>query len=62
MWLALIMAANVWFVIWPNQKRVLGLVAADDASKAKSARTALVASRTNVLLSIPMLLAMTNYH
>jgi uncharacterized membrane protein len=62
MWLALIMAANVWFVIWPNQQRVLGLVEADDATKAKSARTALVASRTNVLLSIPMLLAMTNYH
>jgi uncharacterized membrane protein len=62
MWLALIMAANVWFIIWPNQQRVLGLVEADDASKAKSARTALVASRTNVLLSIPMLLAMTNYH
>jgi uncharacterized membrane protein len=62
MWLALIMAANVWFVIWPNQQRVLGLVEADDATKAKSARTALIASRTNVLLSIPMLLAMTNYH
>ena len=60
-WLALIMAANVWFVIWPNQQRVLGLVEADDASKAKSARTALVASRTNVLLSIPMLYAMTTF-
>src|SRR5688500_3545288 len=61
MWLALIMAANVWFVIWPNQKRVLGLVDADDARKAASARTALVASRTNVLLSLPMLYAMTTY-
>jgi uncharacterized membrane protein len=61
MWLALIMAANVWFVIWPNQKRVLGLVEADDAAKATSARTALVASRTNVLLSLPMLYAMTTY-
>jgi uncharacterized membrane protein len=61
MWLALIMAANVWFIIWPNQRRVLGLVEADDASKAKSARTALVASRTNVLLSIPMLYAMATY-
>jgi len=61
MWLALIMAANVWAIIWPNQQRALGLVAADDASKAKSARTAMLASRTNVLLSIPMLLAMTNY-
>ena len=58
-WLALIMAANVWFIIWPNQQRALGLVAADDAAKAKSARVALLASRTNTLLSIPMLLAMT---
>jgi uncharacterized membrane protein len=61
MWLALIMAANVWFVIWPNQQRALGLVEADDASKAKSARTAMLASRTNTLLSIPMLYAMTTY-
>jgi uncharacterized membrane protein len=61
MWLALIMAANVWFIIWPNQKRALGLVEADDASKAKSARTAMVASRTNTMLSIPMLYAMTTY-
>ena len=58
MWLAIIMAANVWFVIWPNQKRVLGLVAADDASKARSATIALIASRTNTLLSIPMLYCM----
>ena len=62
MWLALIMAANVWFVIWPNQKRALGLVEADDATKAKAARTAMVTSRINTLLSIPMLLAMTNMH
>ncbi len=61
MWLALIMAANVWFVIWPNQQRALGLVEADDARKASSARTAMVASRTNVLLSLPMLYAMTTY-
>jgi uncharacterized membrane protein len=61
MWLALIMAFNVWFVIWPNQQRVLGLVEADDARKASSARTALVASRTNTLLSLPMLYAMTTY-
>ncbi len=61
MWLALIMAFNVWFIIWPNQQRVLGLVEADDASKAKSARTALVASRTNTMLSIPMLYAMATY-
>jgi uncharacterized membrane protein len=62
MWLALIMAFNVWVIIWPNQQKVLGLVEADDAAKAKAARTALIASRTNVLLSIPMLLAMTNQH
>jgi len=62
MWLALIMAINVWAIIWPNQKKVLGLVAADDAAKAKAAKTALYASRTNVLLSIPMLLCMTNMH
>jgi uncharacterized membrane protein len=62
MWLALIMAFNVWFIIWPNQKKVLGIVAADDAAKAKAAATAGIASRLNVLLSIPMLLAMTNAH
>ena len=60
-WLALIMAFNVWFIIWPNQKKALGLVEADDATKAKSARTAMLTSRINTLLSIPMLLAMTNY-
>src|SRR5206468_9003099 len=60
MYLALIMAANVWFVIWPNQKKVLGFVPADDAAKAKAAATAGIASRLNTLLSIPMLLAMTN--
>ena len=60
MWLALIMAFNVWFIIWPNQKKALGMVAADDAAKAKSARTAMLTSRINTLLSIPMLLAMTN--
>ena len=58
MWLALIMAFNVWFIIWPNQKRALGLVEADDATKAKSATTAMMFSRTNTLLSIPMLLCM----
>ena len=62
MWLALIMAFNVWFVIWPNQKKALGIVQADDAAKAKSARTAMIFSRINTLLSIPMLLAMTNAH
>jgi uncharacterized membrane protein len=62
MWLALIMAFNVWFIIWPNQKKVLGIVTADDAAKAKAAATAGIASRLNTLLSIPMLLAMTNMH
>ena len=62
MWVALVMAANVWFVIWPNQQRALGLVPADDASKAKSARLAMLASRTNVILSIPMLYAMTTFY
>jgi uncharacterized membrane protein len=62
MWLALIMAFNVWVIIWPAQKKVLGLVPADDAAKAAAGKAALIASRTNVLLSIPMLLAMTNAH
>src|SRR6476469_7023500 len=62
MWLALIMAFNVWVIIWPNQQKVLGLVQADDAAKAKAAASAGIASRLNVLLSIPMLLAMTNAH
>jgi uncharacterized membrane protein len=58
-YLALIMFINVWGVIWPNQKRALGLVAADDATKAKAARTAMAFSRINTLLSLPMLVAMT---
>jgi uncharacterized membrane protein len=58
MWLAIIMAANVWFVIWPNQKIALGIVPADDAAKPKSARIAMLASRTNTVLSIPMLYCM----
>ncbi|MEA3045357.1 MAG: hypothetical protein QOJ53_1594 [Sphingomonadales bacterium] len=58
MWLGLIMAANVWLVIWPNQKRALGIVPADDARKAKSASVAMMASRTNLILSLPMLYCM----
>ena len=58
MWLGLIMAYNVWFVIWPNQKRALGIVECDPERKAKSARTAMLFSRTNTLLSLPMLLSM----
>ena len=58
MWLGLIMAFNVWFVIWPNQKRALGMVECDPDKKAKSAKTAMLFSRTNTLLSLPMLLTM----
>ncbi len=61
MWLALIMAFNVWFIIWPNQKKALGLVEADDATKAKAARAAMITSRVNTLLSIPMLYAMASF-
>ena len=52
------MFLNVWMVIWPNQKRALGIVEADADTKAKSARTAMLFSRTNTLLSIPMLYCM----
>jgi uncharacterized membrane protein len=58
-YLALIMFLNVWGIIWPNQKRALGIVEADADTKAKSARIAMLASRTNLLLSLPMLTAMT---
>lgn len=58
MWLGLIMAYNVWFVIWPNQKKVLGMVECAPEEKVKSARTAMLFSRTNTLLSLPMLLSM----
>ena len=58
MWLRIIMAYNVWFVIWPNQKKVLGMVECTPEEKAKSARTAMLFSRTNTLLSLPMLLTM----
>ena len=61
MWLGIIMAANVWFIIWPNQKKALGLVEADDSTKAAAAKTAMVASRLNTLLSIPMLYAMASF-
>ena len=58
MWLGLVMAFNVWFVIWPNQKRALGIIDCEPELKAKSARTAMLFSRTNTLLSVPMLLTM----
>ena len=60
MWLGTIMWFNVWFVIWPKQKIALGIVPADDSAKAGAARTALLFSRTNTMLSIPMLWGMTS--
>jgi uncharacterized membrane protein len=60
MWLALIMAFNVWFVIWPNQKKALGIVEADADTKAKAATTAMIFSRTNTVLSLPMLWCMVS--
>lgn len=60
MWLAVVMAFNVWFIIWPAQKKLLGLVEASDEAKAKAAPRALYASRINVLLSLPMLYAMVS--
>ena len=58
MWLGLIMAFNVWFIIWPNQKKVLGIVESTPEEKPVAAKKALIASRTNTLLSLPMLLSM----
>lgn len=60
MWLGLIMAFNVWFIIWPNQKIVLGLVDADPARKPAAAKAAGMASRINTMLSIPMLFSMVS--
>ena len=59
MWLATIMFLNVWVFIWPNQKIALGIKEADADAKAKAGRTAMLFSRTNFLLSIPMLATMT---
>ncbi len=58
MWLALVMAFNVWFIIWPNQKKALGIVAVEAAEKAKAARMAMLTSRFNTMFSIPMLYCM----
>jgi uncharacterized membrane protein len=57
-WLGTIMLFNVWVLIWPNQQKVLGIVAASDEEKAKARKVAMLASRTNFVLSIPMLLCM----
>lgn len=59
-WLGTIMLFNVWVLIWPNQQKILGLVAADDTAKAKARRVAMLASRTNMMLSLPMLFLMVN--
>ena len=58
-WMGTIMLFNVWVLIWPNQKKVLGMVAATDEQKASARKIAFLASRTNTLLSIPMLMCMT---
>ena len=58
-WAALIMFLNVWGIIWPNQKIALGIKEADADAKAKAGRLAMLGSRTNLLLSIPMLVSMT---
>jgi uncharacterized membrane protein len=62
MWLGTIMWFNVWFIIWPNQKKVLGLTPASDDEKKVAARTAGLTSRVNTMLSIPMLYCMTAVH
>jgi uncharacterized membrane protein len=59
-WLGTIMFLNVWLIIWPNQQKVLGLVTATPEQKAKAARMAFLASRTNTMLSIPMLFFMAS--
>jgi uncharacterized membrane protein len=58
-WLGLIMFFNVWVLIWPNQKKILGIVSATDDEKAKARRIAFLASRTNTMLSVPMLFFMS---
>ena len=60
-WLGTIMLFNVWVLIWPNQKKVLGIVPATDEQKAKARRVAFLASRTNTMLSIPMLMSMVGF-
>ena len=59
-WLGLIMLFNVWVLIWPNQKNILGMVPASDEEKNKARRVAFLASRTNTMLSIPMLFFMSS--
>lgn len=59
-WLGTIMLINVWLIIWPNQQKILGLVPADDVAKQSARRMAMLASRTNMMLSLPMLFFMAN--
>jgi len=61
-WLGTVMLFNVWVLIWPNQKKVLGMVEASDEAKLKAGFVALMASRTNTMLSIPMILCMVGSH
>ena len=60
MWLGTIMLFNVWVLIWPTQKKILGIVPATDEEKAKARKIGLLASRTNFVLSIPMLMCMAS--
>jgi uncharacterized membrane protein len=60
MWLAIIMFLNVWLIIWPAQKKILGIVEATDTEKAAATPRALIASRTNVILSLPMFYTMVS--
>ena len=60
MWMGIIMWFNVWFIIWPNQKKALGMVEATPEAKKAAGRTAMLFSRTNTMLSIPMLYAMAS--
>jgi uncharacterized membrane protein len=59
-WLGTVMLLNVWVLIWPNQKKILGLVVADESAKNKARRVAMLASRTNLMLSLPMIFFMVN--
>ena len=61
-WLGTIMLFNVWVLIWPNQRKILGMVAANDDEKAKARKVALMASRTNFVLSVPMIMCMGGSH
>jgi len=60
-WMGTIMLFNVWVLIWPNQKKLLGIVPATDDEKAGAKKIAFMASRTNTLLSIPMIMCMTGH-